>query len=95
MENSYDVIVVGAGPSAVFLAYEMIQKKSNKKVLLIEQGKSVDKRYCPIEKTGKCVHCKPMCNITCGFSGAGAVDGWTRVYLTLPPYVPAGWAGEM
>ena len=81
MENSYDVIVVGAGPSAVFLAYEMIQKKSNKKVLLIEQGKSVDKRYCPIEKTGKCIHCKPMCNITCGFSGAGAFsDGKLSLY---------------
>ena len=39
MENSYDVIVVGAGPSAVFLAYEMIEKNSNMKVLLIEQGK--------------------------------------------------------
>ena len=81
MENSYDVIVVGAGPSAVFLAYEMIQKKSKKKVLLIEQGKSVDKRYCPIEKTGKCIHCKPMCNITCGFSGAGAFsDGKLSLY---------------
>ncbi len=81
MENSYDVIVVGAGPSAVFLAYELVAKKSNKKVLLIEQGKSVDKRYCPIEKTGKCVHCKPMCNITCGFSGAGAFsDGKLSLY---------------
>ena len=43
-----------------------------KKVLLIEQGKKVEQRYCPIEKLGKCTHCKPMCNITCGFSGAGA-----------------------
>ncbi len=81
MDNSYDVIVVGAGPSAIFLAYELAFKKSNKKVLLIEQGKSVNKRYCPIEKTGKCMHCRPMCNITCGFSGAGAFsDGKLSLY---------------
>ena len=81
MNNYYDVIVVGAGPSAVFLAYELVAMNSNKKVLLIEQGKSVDKRVCPIEKTGKCIHCKPMCNITCGFSGAGAFsDGKLSLY---------------
>ena len=81
MNNYYDVIVVGAGPSAVFLAYEMLALNSKKKVLIIEQGKSVDKRKCPIEKTGKCVHCKPMCNITCGFSGAGAFsDGKLSLY---------------
>ena len=75
MNNYYDVVIVGAGPSAVFLAYEMIKLNSKKKVLIIEQGKSVENRKCPIEKTGNCVRCKPMCNITCGFSGAGAVKG--------------------
>ena len=81
MNKNYDVIVVGAGPSAVFLAYEIVAMNSKKKVLLIEQGKSVDKRVCPIEKAGKCVHCKPMCNITCGFSGAGAFsDGKLSLY---------------
>ena len=32
----------------------------------------MEDRNCPIEKTKKCIHCKPMCNITNGFSGAGA-----------------------
>ena len=68
----YDLIVVGMGPSAAFLAYELIQQNNYKSVLLIDQGKNVKKRACPIEKTGKCVKCKPFCNITCGFSGAGA-----------------------
>lgn len=81
MEKQYDVIVVGAGPSGAFLAYEMIKLDPNKKVLLLEQGKKVEDRYCPIEKLGKCVHCKPMCNITCGFSGAGAFsDGKLSLY---------------
>ena len=39
MNNKYDLIIVGAGPSGVFLAYEMIKQNSNKKILLIEQGK--------------------------------------------------------
>ena len=77
----YDLIVVGMGPSAAFLAYELIQLNNYKNVLLIDQGKSVEKRVCPIEKTGKCVNCKPYCNITCGFSGAGAFsDGKLNSY---------------
>ncbi len=79
--KNYDIIVVGAGPSGVFLAYEMLQLDKSKKILIIEQGKKVQSRYCPIEKVEKCTHCKPMCNITCGFSGAGAFsDGKLSLY---------------
>ena len=72
MKKQYDAIVIGMGPSGVFLAYELIQMKKAKNVLLIEQGKRVEDRNCPIEKAGKCTKCKPFCNITSGFSGAGA-----------------------
>ena len=79
--KKYDVVVVGMGPSAVFLAYELIQLNNYKNVLLIDQGKSIEKRSCPMAKTGKCMHCKPYCNITCGFSGAGAFsDGKLNSY---------------
>ena len=70
--KEYDVAVIGMGPSGVFLAYELIQLKKAKNVILIDQGKRVENRNCPIEKTGKCLKCKPYCNITSGFSGAGA-----------------------
>lgn len=81
MPNKYDVIVVGMGPSSIFCAYELIKLNKFKKVLLIDQGKRVEERYCPIEKTKKCIHCKPMCNITNGFSGAGAFsDGKLSLY---------------
>lgn len=81
MEKKYDVIVVGMGPGAIFMAYEMIKLDKNKKVLLIDQGKRVEDRNCPIEKVGKCVKCKPFCNITSGFSGAGAFsDGKLSLY---------------
>jgi uncharacterized FAD-dependent dehydrogenase len=68
----YDVIIVGAGPAGIFTALELVRQKADKKILIIEQGKSIDKRYCPKEKTKVCVSCKPYCHITTGFSGAGA-----------------------
>ena len=38
-------------------------------------------RSCPIEEIGKCVKCKPFCDITSGFSGAGAFsDGKLSLY---------------
>ena len=81
--NKYDLIIVGAGPSGVFTAYELIELgiAKEKKILIIEQGRDIKNRVCPIEKVGKCVKCRPYCNITSGFSGAGAFsDG----KLTLP-----------
>ena len=81
MKLNYDVIVVGMGPGAIFFAYEMIKLNKNKKILMIEQGKRVEDRKCPIENIGKCVKCKPFCSITSGFSGAGAFsDGKLSLY---------------
>ena len=81
MNKKYDVIAVGMGPGAVFMAYEMTKIAKDKKVLLIEQGKRVEDRNCPIEKIGKCAKCKPFCSITSGFSGAGAFsDGKLSLY---------------
>ena len=79
--ENYDVIIIGMGPSSIFCAYELIQLGKYKKILLIEQGRRVENRICPIEKTGKCTKCKPFCNITSGFSGAGAFsDGKLSLY---------------
>ena len=79
--KKYDLIIVGMGPSGIFCAYELIKKHSLKNILLVEQGKRIEDRFCPMEKLGKCVKCKPFCNITCGFSGAGAFsDGKLNSY---------------
>ena len=67
-----DVLIIGAGPSGIFTALEMMKNGSKKKIMIVEKGLPVEKRHCPKAKTGKCVNCKPDCNITTGFSGAGA-----------------------
>lgn len=69
---NYDLIIVGAGPAGIFTAYELKKNKPDAEILLIEEGKRVDKRQCPKNKLKKCISCKPYCNITSGVSGAGA-----------------------
>lgn len=79
-----NILIVGAGPSGIFTALELIEKNSNQKVTIIEQGSPIEKRSCPKDKTKECVKCKPYCHITTGFSGAGAFsDG----KLSLTPDV--------
>ena len=72
MREKYDVCIVGAGPSGIFTAIELVRLGSKKKVVILEKGQPVEKRRCPKDKTGTCVQCKPYCHITTGFSGAGA-----------------------
>lgn len=67
----YDVVIIGAGPAGIFTALEMIKKGCKKKILMVEKGHSIENRTCPKEKMKKCMNCNP-CNITTGFSGAGA-----------------------
>jgi len=42
----YDVVIVGAGPSGLFAAYELITKNNKLKVALIDKGSSVKNRVC-------------------------------------------------
>lgn len=66
-----DILIVGAGPSGIFTALELIRSGSTKKITIIDKGLSIAKRACPKAKVGYCVSC-PSCAITTGFSGAGA-----------------------
>lgn len=69
--DSYDVIIVGAGPAGIFAALE-IAAKSNLSVLMVEKGRDLERRSCPSkEKSISCVKCSP-CGVVSGWGGAGA-----------------------
>ncbi len=69
----YDVVIIGAGPGGIFSAYELAKAEKGLKIAVIELGRPLEKRKCPIDgKTIKsCVNC-PVCSIMSGFGGAGA-----------------------
>lgn len=93
MNKHYDVAIIGAGISGIMTAYELAENSSNLDIALLEQGKSIYKRACPIieGKVEECVNC-PACSIMKGFGGAGnfsdgkynfttAFGGWFNEYL--------------
>ena len=73
--KDYDIVVVGAGAAGAFLSYELTKLKTKKKVLVIDGGRKVENRTCPISegKVDHCIGCKP-CNIMYGFGGAGTLS---------------------
>ncbi|MCK5109393.1 MAG: NAD(P)/FAD-dependent oxidoreductase, partial [Methanosarcinales archaeon] len=68
MTNDYDVIIVGAGPAGMFAADELAD--SNLRVLVIDAGRDIGDRNCPMDRTSICAHCTP-CGIMSGVGGAG------------------------
>ncbi len=77
---NYDVVIVGCGPCGYMCAYRLLEKQPNIKILMLDRGKDISKRTCPVllhqlnscpkNKDGQ--FCLPACSMTCGFGGAGA-----------------------
>lgn len=84
MKKEYDVIIVGAGPTGIFTALELLKEKSELPILILEKGNNLEKRVCPMNtRKTPCVKC-PSCAIVSGWGGAGAYsDG----KLTLTPEI--------
>ncbi|MBI5892250.1 MAG: NAD(P)/FAD-dependent oxidoreductase [Deltaproteobacteria bacterium] len=57
MPNTYDIIIVGAGPAGIFAAIEFLSSGKNLKILLIEKGRDLPDR-------------EPS-QVFCGWGGAG------------------------
>ena len=41
----FDVAIIGGGPAAIFAAYEFVMKYPDLKVVMLESGNAIDKRY--------------------------------------------------
>jgi uncharacterized FAD-dependent dehydrogenase len=79
--REYDVVIVGAGPAGYFCAYELSKLDPTKSILLVDRGRDIHTRNCPVlnHQIAKCPlnkegfrECHPSCSITSGFGGAGA-----------------------
>ncbi|MBE0525421.1 MAG: FAD-dependent oxidoreductase [Candidatus Thorarchaeota archaeon] len=86
----YDVAIVGSGPAGIFCALELVQHRPDLKLVIIERGKSINKRNCPNSDAAPgCKRCNP-CDILAGWGGAGSFsDG----KLTISTQV-GGWLDE-
>ncbi|MBN2230646.1 MAG: FAD-dependent oxidoreductase [Candidatus Thorarchaeota archaeon] len=86
----YDVAIVGSGPAGIFCALELIKNKPDIKIVIIERGKSIERRNCPNSNAAPgCKKCNP-CDILAGWGGAGSFsDG----KLTRSTQV-GGWLDE-
>lgn len=89
-EKVYDVIIIGTGPAGIFAAVELLRKKPDLRIVMLDKGPEIKDRICPARSNGGiCRHCTP-CATVCGWGGAGAFsDG----KLTLSPEV-GGSLGE-
>ena len=69
----YDVIIIGAGPGGIYAAYELAKAGKGLRIAVIEAGKELADRKCPIDgdKIKTCINCA-SCSIMSGFGGAGA-----------------------
>jgi uncharacterized FAD-dependent dehydrogenase len=94
LTQTYDIIIVGAGPAGIFSALELTKNKdsSNFKIIMLEKGPDLEKRKCPASRGFGCVNCDP-CTLLQGWGGAGAfsdgkldlsteVGGWLTDYIS-------------
>ena len=91
MSRKFDIGIIGAGPSAIFAAYELINKHPTAKIVMIEEGTDIYSRHCPIaeKKVESCIRCTP-CGIMRGFGGAGAFSDGKYNFTTQF----GGWLNE-
>ncbi|MDH5781882.1 MAG: FAD-dependent monooxygenase, partial [Dehalococcoidia bacterium] len=70
MAKKYAVVIVGGGPAGIFASLELSDAGID--VLLLDKGREIDARSCPIQKgSDRCILCSP-CHLVSGFGGAGA-----------------------
>ncbi|MCL2082532.1 MAG: FAD-dependent oxidoreductase [Oscillospiraceae bacterium] len=88
----YDVAIIGGGIAGLMAAWRLTDGNSGLKVVILEQGNALDRRYCPMveKKQALCSRCA-SCAIMEGLGGAGAFsDG---KYVITSEY--GGWLTDV
>lgn len=76
----YDVVIVGAGPAGLFVAYKLKELDKNIRIIVIDKGKKYQERECPIlKRKGTCEECV-NCELISGEGGAGLFSDGKLVY---------------
>ena len=66
------VVIIGAGPAGLFSAYKL-SNNIGLEIVILDRGRDVDSRKCPLENTGVCESCNP-CNVLYGAGGSGCLS---------------------
>ncbi|MFG3701599.1 NAD(P)-binding protein [Micromonospora sp. NPDC047620] len=78
-----DVVVVGAGPGGLACAHTVVRQSPGRRVLLLEAGRGLRNRPCPVDRGLRCTGCAGICNVISGFGGC--VHYGDGVKLSLLP----------
>ena len=95
MSERYDVAIIGCGEAGIYAGYELARLRPELKVVVLEQGRDIYRRSCPIVagRVKDCIQCK-VCDTMCGFGGAGAFSDGKFNFTTafggwLTDFMPA------
>ena len=83
MKKQYDIVIIGGGIGGIMAAYRLVNENPSISLAIIEKGKDIQKRICPIvtKATSSCIKCK-SCAIMEGMAGAGAFSDGKYVIST-------------
>lgn len=86
----FDTVIIGGGIGGLMCAYRLIEENPKMSILMLERGKKLEERLCPIiaGKTKKCIRCA-SCSIMEGMAGAGAFsDGKYNITTEYGGWLP-------